>query len=575
MKLSVSFSPIQRRLLLATVLLLGLAYLVLLFYRGFCDPDEGRYAEVPREMVVSGHWGEMRMLGYRYYEKPPLAYWMVAPAIAVCGAHDWATRIPLFINIVLSAGLFYFLTRRFWPDTASRMALLVLLSMAGFMVGFSLLITDGFLTFWFSLTCISIFLAFQAGVRPRPKLFLLLLAAVAAVLGVLTKGAVAVVLPAGILLIWLAWERRLKDLLTLCILPASLLFLALLVPLIAAIERYNPGFTQQFIFNEHIARFTGTRASQLHEEPFWFYLAVLLPLLMPWTLFLFRAIRIMVIRRLPATDSLTRFCIIWVAVVLVFFSCGAGKLMSYILPAIPPLGLLLGRWGVWEPSDGTRRDRQLWNLGMVGPLLAALAIPIIWLTGYFQLLPTVLAPLAGISALALIPIAAALLIVRAIRGFGNFHGAMVLASSVMFTAALLLSPLAGKDFNVLLHLNSAHVFKKLACVLKPADRLVVFWDYRPALPFYTQRLPYSYQVKNELEYGIFAERDRAGYLHFPDDLCQMLENAPGRIFAVLDPEDFDNKFKALNLNFRPVTLPRDRDTLIVEILPDTPPAPQL
>jgi 4-amino-4-deoxy-L-arabinose transferase-like glycosyltransferase len=569
MNSSDSFSQIQRRLLTASLLFLSLAYLGLLFFRGFCDPDEGRYAEVPREMVASGNWGEMRMLGFRYYEKPPLAYWMVAPAIAACGARDWAARIPLLLNLALTAALFLFLVRRFWPGAAGRLALLAMLSMIGFAVGFCLLITDGFLTFWFSLTCIALFLAFQPGARPLPNLGWLLLAALAAFLGFLTKGAVAVVLPAGIILIWLAWERRLRDLLTFALPLAALFFLALLTPALLAIERHNPNFFSQFMINEHLARFLGTRTAQLHDEPFWFYLAVLAPLLAPWTLFLARAIRTIAVRRL---DPFTSFCVIWVAVVLIFFTISTGKLMSYILPAIPPLALLLGRWGVFEPADGTKWDRWFWYLGLAGLLLAALTIGVVWLAGFLQLVPTQLPPIAGLSAVALIPLGIAFLLLLAGRGFGHGPGALLLSSAILLAVAVMLSPLAGKDFNVLLHLNSSHVFKQLAGLLKPEDRVVVLWDYRPALPFYTQRLTYLYQMKNELEYGINAEPGREGYLDTPEDLRRLISNSPGRVFAVIEPMDYEPKFLPLKLNFAPLEALKDRDTLVFELRPEEPAA---
>ncbi|MBU4199184.1 MAG: phospholipid carrier-dependent glycosyltransferase [Verrucomicrobia bacterium] len=566
MNITTPLAPTQRYLLIAALILLGFSYLIMLFFRGFFDPDEGRYAEVPREMVVTGHWGEMRMLGYRYYEKPPLSYWMVAPAIAAFGARDWAARIPLLINIVLIAGLFHFLIRRFWPDAPGQMALLVMLSMVGFIVGLCLLLTDGFLVFWFSLTCAALFWAFLPNRTPIQQLSFLLLAAIAAVLGVLTKGAVAVILPAGILLIWLFWERRLRDLLTWGVPLAGLVFLALLIPLMLAVEQHNPGFTRSFIFEEHLARFLGTREKQLHPEPFWFYALVLLPLLLPWTLFLFRAGRTLIVHRPITTDPLTRFCLVWVAVVLVFFSAGMGKLMSYILPAIPPLGLLLGRWGIAAPTDGTRWDRRLWNLGTAGLMFTALTVILVWLAAYFQIMPALLPAVPGISALALIPIGSAWMSMLALRGFGHFPGLLFFCSSVLFGATLLLSPLAGKDLNVLLHLNSSHVFKQFAGILRPEDRVVVMWDYRPALGFYTQRLPYLFQNKNELETGISLERQRKGYLHFPEDLRRMIQSAPGRVYAVIEPPDYETKFLPLKLNFALVDLPRDRDTLIIELL---------
>lgn len=568
MNMSAAPLPIQRNLLVAGCILLACAYLVLLFFRGFFDPDEGRYAEVPREMVASGHWGEMRLQGFRYYEKPPLAYWLVAPAIAALDARDWAARIPLFINIALSAGLFFLLIRRCWRETPGRLALPILLSLAGFVFGFCLLITDGFLTFWISLTCVTLFLAFQPDCPPGRQTSWLLLAAAAAVLGGLTKGAAAAVLPAAILLTWLAWERRLRALLNWKIPLAALVFLALLFPIMLAIEQHNPGFTRNFIIEEHLGRFLGTRKQQLHPEPCWYYLMILVPLLLPWTFFLFRAGRTMIVQRQAIADPLTRFFLAWAAVVLIFFSAATGKLMSYILPAIPPLGLLLGRWGIAAPPDGTRWDRRLWNLGAAGLVITALAIVLIWLVAYFQIVPALLPPVPGISAIALIPPLGALAILLAVRGFGRLPGLLFLCSATLLGAALLLSPLAGKDLNVLLHLNSSHVFKKLAASLAPEDRLVVMWDYRPALSFYTRRLPYLFQKKNELEFGIEREPSKSGYLDTPEDLRRLIQSAPGRVFAVTDPRDYESRFLPLKLNFVPTPLPRDRDTLIFELLPD-------
>ncbi len=568
MNMSSALPSTQRRLLFAALGLLMGSYLILLFFRGFFDPDEGRYAEIPREMVAAGHWGEMRLQGFRYYEKPPLAYWMVAPAIAVLGARDWAARVPLLLNLALSAGLFYLLVRRFWPGHPGRLALLIMLSLVGFAIGFSLLITDGFLTFWFSATCLALFLAFQPGRSPLSGTAWLLLAAAAAVLGVLTKGAVAALLPAAILVIWLGWERRLRDLLNWSVPLAGLAFLALLIPSMLAIEQHNPGFTRSFMVEEHLARFLGTREKQLHPEPFWFYAAVLLPLLLPWTLFLFRAGRNLIGRRPMNADPLTRFFLVWAAVVLVFFSAGAGKLMSYILPAIPPLGLLLGRWGIAAPADGTRWDRRWWRLGAAGLVLSALTVVLVWLAAYFQIAPGLLPPAPGRSALALLLPLGAWGVVLAVRGFSHPAGLLFFCAGVLCGAAWLLSPLAGRDLNVLLHLNSSQVFKQFAARLQPEDRVVVMWDYRPALSFYTRRLPYLYQNKNELEFGIDLERRRGGYLDVPEELRALVQTSPGRVFAVIEPQDYAEKFLPLQLNFLPLDQLRDRDTLIFELRPD-------
>jgi len=437
--------------------------------------------------------------------------------------------------------------------------------MAGFFVGFCLVMTDGFLVFWFSLTCLSLFWAFQSDATAARKLTFILLATVAAVLGFLTKGAVAVVLPALILGLWLLWEKRWRALLTPALLVAGIVFLALLVPGLMWIERHNPGFIVAFIFDEHIARFTGARLSQLHAEPCWFYIAILPLLLLPWSLFIVRAIRTIIRQRLFTTDVLTRFFMVWIAVVVIFFSASTGKLISYILPAFPPLGLLLGRWGLAEPLDGSRWDRRLWYLGMAGLWLTVLAVILGWSISFLQLAPKLVYPVPGISILLLTPLLLVTFIILWFRQFRHFAGAMLLSAGLLFNTALLLSPLAGRDFNVLFQVNSANVYQTLAGLLRPEDRVVVFGTYRPSLPFYTGKLPYMCYGMNELKRGILMERDRPNYLWTRNDIIQLINTGPGRVYAVVRKKDYSRKFLPLKLDFIQVDFPDDPNTMVLEL----------
>lgn len=546
---------------------IGLAYAIMLFYRNFLDPDEGRYSEIPREMALSGNWLEMRMLGYRYYEKPPLAYWTIAPAMALFGARDWAARAPLLLNILFLGVLLYLLLRSRWPGEAICTALAVLFSMAGFFVGFCLVITDGFLTFWISLSCISLFRAFQPEMPAGRKYLFLLLAAAAAALGFLTKGAVAVVLPGAILVVWLFWERRLRSLITPALLPAGLLFLGALIPMLWWIEKHNPGFLAAFIFDEHIGRFLGTRVSQLHAEPFWFYLAVLPLLMLPWSLFAVRAIRNLVRHRRLADDALSRFLVVWLAVVIVFFSAGAGKLISYILPAIPPLGLLLGRWGLAEPLDGSRLDRRLWHLGLAGGWLMVAGIFLVVAFGVLRVAPALLHPVPAASAAILLPLALVTGAVVWLGGFRHFPGVFLLAAGLLLNVALLLSPLAGRDFNIMLEMNTANVYKTMAARLGPEDKMVVFGKYRPALAFYTRQIPYMCYGMNEIKAGLLMERDRPSYLWTRDAIRRVVAECRGRVYGVIAAHDYRKRFLPLGLPFKPSDFPEDPKTIIVELLP--------
>jgi len=392
-------------------------------------------------------------------------------------------------------------------------------------------------------------------------------ASVAAAIGFLAKGALAIALPACILLLWLLWERRLSSVLTPSVPVAALLLIVLLVPVLWAIEKHNPGFLKHFIIEEHFARFLGTRKIQLHPEPFWFYAKTLPFLMVPWTLFAFRAIRIIVIKRVLKNDSLTRFLLIWICAVVIFFSIGRGKLMSYILPAILPIGLVIGRWGIAPAPDGSRYDRWLRNAGATGLLFVAGTVVVIWTISFLQLIPDEIYPIRGISAVALVPMGIALFVVIWSRKFSRSSGLILFNSAILLTAALLLSPLAGKDFNVLIHINSSHVYKQLAKTLKPQDRIIVFWAYRPALAFYTQQLYLPFQTKNELAYGMQMEPERETDLQNKEELARIIMNCKGRVYALVEPKDLKTRFLPLKLRYARTDLPHDPDTLVFELLP--------
>ena len=98
----------------------------------------------------------------------------------------------------------------------------------------------------------------------------------------------------------------------------------------------------------------------------------------------------------------------------------------------------------------------------------------------------------------------------------------------------------------------------------------MFWSYRPALPFYTQKLYVPFQDTNELLYGMKTEPERAWELKDKDQLAVFLRNAPGRVFAVIEPQDIEKRFNPLALSTAPTTIPRDPDTIILELLPTRP-----
>ncbi len=570
---------LHQKSILVPLFLTILAVLIFLFFRGFADPDEGRYAEIPREMVEDGSWLEMRMLGYRYYEKPPLTYWITAVPIRIFGAKDWAVRIPLLFNGIAIIVIFYWLLNQYWGKHQTYMILLFVLQTVGFISGTGLLITDAYLMLWFALSVISFFKAMEETAAWEIKrIVLLIISAIAAVAGVLTKGFVAIVLPSAILAIWALWMHKKIKIIIQFVLAGLFVWgfaLIALVPIFLIIEKHNPGFIKQFIYEEHIARFVGTRAIQLHPEPWYFFLLIIPVLLIPISLFLPNAIKELINEKAWQKDKVVALFLVWAIVVIGFFSISTGKLMSYILPAFPVIAILTAKYGIlfYNRKDTLQNDgtNKLWKFGAMGPLLVAIALIPAWFLFYLKLIPGKEAYVpAALSCIALLPILLVLLMVILSRQLFSINGITLLNSGILLSAAILLSPIAGKDFNVLLHINSSFVYKTLAKEMKEKDRIVVFWSYRPALPSYTRHIYKPYQEHNELIYGINLEPERAADLDNTNELKQWIgESNEGRIFGIFEPCDMEKKFHTLNIKTRPVeTIPSDPDTIVLEIIRD-------
>ncbi|HBA83415.1 MAG TPA: hypothetical protein DCZ95_04900 [Verrucomicrobia bacterium] len=539
---------------------------LLLFYRGLNDPDEGRYAEIPREMLASGNWMEMRLMGFRYYEKPPLAYWIVAASLKAFGLNDGAARLPLLPVAAGVAALGFFLARKYWGREKAWTPLLVMVTCVGFFMGMAFLLTDNFLVLWFSATCVLLYEACQKDVSPGQRWLFTLLAVAAVVLGALTKGLVAVVLPAGILFLWLLWERRLGWLLHGSIPAAILLFFALITPIVLLIEKHNPGFFKVFVIEEHFSRFTGTREIQGHPEPFWFYFPIIPLLVLPWSLFLIRMVRNMKRAHALKEDSLSRFLVLWAVVVVAFFSVSSGKLISYIMPALIPFGLLLGRWGVGEPLDGSTTDRKLWKVGLSMIPIMGIVLLTLWIIAFHNIIPEDLSRPAPITLVFFLPAVLLMILMWAIKTFRTWPAFVLLLACIFLGFSVLLSPLGGRDFNGRLN-SSCAIYKALGERLQPEDQVIMFKHYRPSFAFYINRIPWLYQVTNEMGQGIEMEPDRPGYLPDRNALVKVAQQSSGRWYAMLQGK----KLKELDeraLAYNPHFIAADPERIVVELKRD-------
>lgn len=334
-------------------------------------PDESRYAEIPREMLDDGNWAAMRLAGLRYYEKPPLGYWLMAASQYTFGHNHFAVRLPSALAAGMAALAVFLLVRRIRGDsTRAWMAAAIYLScLEVFGVG-TFAVLDSMFAMFVCLTMSAYYLA--ATGEGRRSFAWSVLSGVVCSAAFLTKGFVALVIPALMLVTWLLWERRARELLTAWIVPI-LSAVVVTLPAVLIVAANNPGYWEYFFWVEHVQRFLDPSGGQ-HRQVFWFYVPVLAIGAIPWSFFLPAAAA--EIRGKMANDSLTRYCLCWFCMQFLFFSACGGKLPTYILPGFAPFAILLA-----DAFFDSRRKDGFRYCALVGSgiFLIALIGFLIWL----------------------------------------------------------------------------------------------------------------------------------------------------------------------------------------------------
>jgi 4-amino-4-deoxy-L-arabinose transferase-like glycosyltransferase len=340
------------------------------------NPDEGRYAEVPREMVERGDYVIPRLNGVLYFEKPPMLYWLNAMSIRFLGTSEWYLRMWPALFALGGCLMTYTAGRKLFGRSAGLTGTVVLATSLLYYGLSRILILDMIVS---SMIAVTLF-AFILGVREPPgrtrRLWFYLLYTGAA-LATLTKGLIGFVLPGAVIFCWLLLTHQWRRLRPFYLVTGSLIFLAIALPWHVLAARANEDFFQFYIIHSHFDRFTSKVHG--HQQPIWFFIPIALAGLFPWVCFLWPALRRKHLD--PAfrveTRSPFRFMLIWAGFILFFFSISGSKLPPYILPMLPPLALLIGVFlaRIWEDRlfDGIKVGLRVY-LGVCILLLIGAAI---------------------------------------------------------------------------------------------------------------------------------------------------------------------------------------------------------
>jgi 4-amino-4-deoxy-L-arabinose transferase-like glycosyltransferase len=325
--------------------LLALWLLATIALRPLLLPDEGRYAGVAFEML-HGDRLVPTLDGLPFFHKPPLLYWLDMAAYTLLGVNQFSARIgPALLGWGLGAVLFLHL-RRWHGPTVARLSLVVLATSPLFFVGAQYVNHDVGVAACITAAVLAIVRAVDDPARTHRGWLVAGWALCG--LGVLAKGLIGIVLPAFIVGPWLLAQGRWRQTLSLLHPLGPLALVVVAGPWMWAMQSRYPGFFDYFIVEQHFSRFSGRSFN--NRQPFWFF-AVVLPLLMlPWSAWLWPALR-----QRGAKAGLYFW---WVLAIVGFFSLPASKLVGYVMPALAPsaalLGLALAASGTLWPRVVTR-----------------------------------------------------------------------------------------------------------------------------------------------------------------------------------------------------------------------------
>jgi 4-amino-4-deoxy-L-arabinose transferase-like glycosyltransferase len=498
--MSANSTSLRRGTLLLLLAVFFAVWFSNLEYRKLVRPDEGRYAEIPREMVATGDWNTPRLNGVKYFEKPALQYWATAAAYTVFGEHHWTARLWPALTGFLGILVVGFTGIRLFGTTAGLYAAAVLASSLLYVLIGHINTLDMGVSFFMGLGLCSFLLAHRPAVPARENRRWMHVTWAALAFSVLSKGLIGLVLPGAVLVLYTLIQRDWHLWTRLHLLSGLALLFAITAPWFVAVSLANPEFFHFFFIHEHFERFL----TKVHGryQPWWYFVPILLMGMLPWVVPMFDALG-----RAWKTDGKRsfqpkRFLLVWALFIYFFFSISDSKLPSYILPIFPALALLIGE--------------RLTNLSGRGlfwqtiPMLA-LAVAALWLSpdvahmGDEEVPPELYrhyAPwLIGAGATLLGGTLLTLYwsrrnrVTPAVLALG-FSG--MIASQLVLTGHESLSPAS----------SAYHLVQQFRPYLKPGIPFYSVEMYEQTLPFYIKRTVTVVAWQDELEFGFQQEPDK-------------------------------------------------------------------
>lgn len=478
--------------LIFLTLFTGLLFFIFLGSRPLFVPDEGRYAEIAREMLTRNDFITPYLNHIKYFEKPAMFYWLGAIAIKIGGLSEWSLRTINAAIGILGCLATYFTARQLYDRATGLTSALILATSMLYFVMSHMVSLDLPVTVFLSITLYGFLLATRAQSKNAMR-WCLYIAAISAACAVLTKGLIGLVFPLMITGSWVLIMNEWRQLKRLPIVSALLIFLLIATPWHAMVTYYNPEFFHFYFIEQHILRYTTKDIG--HYQPAWFFIPTLILGFFPWIAFIPQIIA----SSLPCTwrERLTKqsecYFIIWAVLIFLFFSFSKSKLIPYILPVIPALAILTGRYlalRLWLPTKGIK-------LGYTSCTLLSIAITcLLWGAGNNPTFPNPEQANLYLRYASLILAAGSTLAMLM-----SMRRPQVAFGILTFTTAIFLVT----SYAAVPAIDSRSI-KPLATTLKPllrdGDEVITYNQYYQDLPFYLERRVSILNWRNELSFGM-------------------------------------------------------------------------
>ncbi len=520
---------------LLLIALIGLLFGSFLGSRALMVPDEGRYAEIAREMVTSGDYVTPQLNNIKYFEKPPFFYWLESAFIKAFGMNEWNLRLPPALFGLIGCLFVYLGTRKLFNRRSGLLAGLLLAS-SGLYFTMSHFITPDIV---FTVLLTGSLLAFLLGVNEpvtfRRNIYFLSMYALAA-LATLTKGLIGILFPGMIIFLWLCCMQEWRILKQCCLITGLVLFLLIAVPWHLMVQNRNPEFFQFYFIDQHVLRYFTNYAQR--RQPLWFFPTVVVAGFFPWVCFLVASLAIQCRKNFTIAgwrQSLSQlwrqrqqyrnlcFVIIWAVSITVFFTFSKSLLIAYALPVMPPLAILVALY-LSSVGEKTPLSELSWPLFITAFLLFLGA-----LIGVIAIHPNHLS--AWYMTMALLFFSSILL------GMLYFYQrtlAMLIALFFCISACLI-------SLNLSFETIDSRSTKPLVADIKPLlpnTTLIAYQYYYPDLSFYLQQHIIFANYTGELAFGLQHQNHVDWALDKDTFIMRWL--SPERIVIIARRYDYDS-----------------------------------